>query len=173
MYQSPSEITSCAKSLRRPDTPSERLWLIFVQSSTKPSSPLAIAVKNTPSAAQLYVPRMRNGTDIDSTMIRPPIVGVPALPACPAGPSSRICWPNSFSRRYSMNFGPRNMQSSSEAMPAMRMAPSMSAGEYPLEPRRSRPLDQHAVARLGQLLEHGAGLLGGGDGVLVAVEAAR
>src|SRR3954463_6047634 len=106
-------------------------------------------------------------------MIRPPIVGVPAWPWWPAVPSSRICWPNSFSRRYSMNFGPRNMQSRSEAMPAMRIAPSMSAGEYPLEPRRSRPLDQDAVAGLGQLLQHCAGLLGGGDGMLVAVEAGR
>ena len=53
MYQSPSAITSWKNSLRLPDTPSERLWLILVQSSKKPSSPLAMAVPNTASAFQL------------------------------------------------------------------------------------------------------------------------
>ena len=38
-------------------------------------------------------------TAIAMKIARPPIVGVPALPWCPAGPSSRICWPNSFRRR--------------------------------------------------------------------------
>src|SRR5438874_2232285 len=42
-YQSPIEITACASSLRRPETPRERLWLTFVQSSTKPSTPVAFA----------------------------------------------------------------------------------------------------------------------------------
>src|SRR3954451_15443517 len=102
-------------------------------------------------------------------MIRPPIVGVPALPGCPAGPSSRICCPNSFSRRYSMNFGPRNMHKSSDAMPAMRISPS-TAGEHPLEPRRAGPLDEDPVARLRELLEHRPGLFGRRDRVLLAVE---
>src|SRR4051812_47299105 len=106
-------------------------------------------------------------------MMRPPIVGVPALPWWPAGPSSRMCWPNSFSLRYSMNLGPRNMQRSSEAMPAMRISPSMSGREYPLETGRARPLHEDAVAGPGQLLQHRAGLLGGGDGVFLAVEAGR
>jgi len=56
-------------------------------------------------------------------MISPPIVGVPALPMWPAGPSSRICWPNSFIRRYSMNFGPRKRQMNIAAMPAIRTSP--------------------------------------------------
>ena len=53
----------------------------------------------------------------------PPIVGVPALMWCPSGPSSRICWPNSRSRRNSMNFGLRKMQISSAAVPPIRMRP--------------------------------------------------
>src|SRR5215212_9701326 len=84
-----------------------------------------------------------------------------------------------------MNFGPRNMQSSSEAMPAMRISPSISAPardvaparplvrQHPLESGRARPLHEHAVARLGELLEHRAGLLRAGDGVLLALEPGR
>ncbi len=51
MYDSTSEMASWASSFRRPDTPSERLWVILVQSSMKPSSPLANAVPNTASEA--------------------------------------------------------------------------------------------------------------------------
>src|SRR3954447_17172811 len=137
---------------------------------------------------------MRNGTATASSMIRPPIVGVPALPWCPAGPSSRICWPNSFMRRYSMNLGPRNMHSVSEAMPAMRISPSMASGPsarrarraaapardppggrpHSLETGRARPLHEHAVALPRQLLEHRAGLLRTARRVaLAAAEAAR
>src|SRR3954452_23241183 len=169
---SPIEITAWTASLRFPLTPSERRCVIFVQSSMKPSSPQASIVPKTARLAGVRSPRIRYGTATDTIMIRPPIVGVPALPWWPAGPSSRICWPNSLSRRYSMNFGPRNMQRSSEAMPAMRISPSMSAREYPLEPRGARPLHEHPVARLRQLLEHRAGLLRAGHGVLLALEAA-
>ena len=67
----------------------------------------------------------RYGTEIAVKISRPPIVGVPAFSWCSSGPSSRICWPNSRSRRYSMNFGPRKMQISIAAMPAMRISPSI------------------------------------------------
>src|SRR3954463_3953605 len=87
-----------------------------------------------------------------------------------------------------MNFGPRNMQRSSEAMPAMRISPSIrwsgprpacvwgswarpSVREHPLEARRARPLDQHAVARVAELLEQRASLLGRRHRVLLALEA--
>src|SRR5215216_6282555 len=56
-------------------------------------------------------------------MISPPIVGVPALAWCSWGPSSRMCWPNSLTRRYSMNFGPRKMQISIAAIPAISTSP--------------------------------------------------
>src|SRR5690349_7140536 len=87
-------------------------------------------------------------------MIRPPIVGVPALAWCSCGPSSRMCWPNSRTRRYSMNFGPRKMQISIAAMPAIKTSP-ISASAFQLEQRlgdrletgRARALDQHRVAR--------------------------
>ena len=67
----------------------------------------------------------RYGIAIAVKMISPPIVGVPAFSWCSSGPSSRMCWPNSFRRRYSMNFGPRKMQISIAAMPAIRISPSI------------------------------------------------
>ena len=75
--------------------------------------------------AALYSDRIRNGTHTARKTAMPPIVGVPALPACAAGPSSRMCWPNSLSRRYSMKRGPRNMQMSREAEPPMTISPSI------------------------------------------------
>src|SRR4051794_3252476 len=72
-------------------------------------------------------------------MISPPIVGVPALAWCSCGPSARMCWPNSFTRRYSMNLGPRKMQISIAAMPAMRTSPmSGAAPSAPVGTRRVR-----------------------------------
>ena len=61
-----------------------------------------------------------------------------------------------------MNFGPRNMQMSSEAMPAMRISPipTSRALSTRSRPDRARALDQHPVARAGELLEQRPGLLG-------------
>ena len=80
--------------------------MILIKSSAKPRTAQPRA---TPKTARLSVSRSertRYGTEIATKMISPPIVGVPALAWWPSGPSSRICWPNSRSRRYSMNFGP-------------------------------------------------------------------
>src|SRR5215218_8134681 len=102
-------------------------------------------------------------------MISPPIVGVPALAWCSWGPSSRMCWPNSLTRRSSMNFGPRKMQISIAAMPAISTSPigPLPAGaeqrlQLPgdgLEAGRPRALDEHHVVgielggeQLGRLL---------------------
>src|SRR3954469_17707902 len=96
-------------------------------------------------------------------MIRPPIVGVPALAWCSCGPSSRMFWPNSLTRRYSMNLGPRKMQISIAAMLAISTSPM--AGRvlfarlgleqltqhlgHGLEAGRARALDQDLVAGFG------------------------
>src|SRR5918996_5209784 len=110
--------------------------------------------------------------------ISPPIVGVPALAWCSCGPSSRICCPNSFTRRYSMNRGPTKIVISIAAIPAIRTSPrsirsppfiwassstigpsrQKLVGET-LEPDRARALDQHRVARPQQLVGHGDRLL--------------
>ncbi len=82
-------------------------------------------------------------------MIRPPIVGVPALAWCSCGPSSRMCWPNSLTRRYSMNLGPRKMQISIAAMPAISTSPM--SGRVLVAPRGLQQLPQ----RLGHGLEAG------------------
>ena len=42
-----------------------------------------------------------------------------------SGPSSRMCWPNSRSRRNLMKRGPTNMQISREPMPPIRISPSI------------------------------------------------
>ena len=58
---------------------------------------MASAVPSTQRLAARYSDRIRNGTQTARKIASPPIVGVPALPWWPAGPSSRMCWPNSFS----------------------------------------------------------------------------
>src|ERR1700755_2448326 len=107
-------------------------------------------------------------------MMIPPIVGVPALEWC-SGPSSRMNWPNSRSRRNSMNFGERKMQMSSEAVPAIRTSPTRGGlrGDERLRDRLerdpARALHQHDVAgadelerdtRRGGGVGHVAGLAG-------------
>src|SRR4051812_912904 len=71
-----------------------------------------------------------------------------------------MCWPNSLTRRYSMNFGPRKMQISIAAIPAIRISPMSGAapgarrrpeqlaqrGGERLEACRPRALDEHDVA---------------------------
>src|SRR4051812_15136396 len=105
----------------------------------------------------------RNGTDIAVKMMIPPIVGVPALEWC-SGPSSRMNWPNSRSRRNAMNFGDRKMQISSEAVPAIRTSPTrrrLRADQrlgHGLEPDAARRLDQHDVARAQNLARRGGRL---------------
>ena len=71
--------------------------------------------------------------------MRPPIVGVPALAWCSCGPSSRICWPNSRSRRNSMNFGPRKIVISIAAMPAIRICPRSTAEDARAQNRHAGP----------------------------------
>src|ERR1041385_743355 len=99
-------------------------------------------------------------------MIRPPIVGVPALAWCSWGPSSRMCWPNSLTRRYSMNFGPRKMQISIAAMPAISTSPidqlRQGFGDG-LEPGRPRSLDEDGVSRLEPRGKQFRGFLGRAD----------
>ena len=52
------------------------------------------------------------------------IVGVPALVWWPSGPSSRMFWPNSRTRRNAMKLGLRKMQMSRAAVPPMRISPT-------------------------------------------------
>src|SRR3954465_9766156 len=98
-------------------------------------------------------------------MMIPPIVGVPAFSWWPSGPSSRMNWPNSRSRRNAMNFGDRKMQMSSEAVPAIRTSPTgrgLRAHERlgdRLERDPPRGLDEDHVARLDDLAR-GGGRLG-------------
>src|SRR3954453_15615207 len=134
----------------------------------------------TPKTARLWASRSertRNGTQIEAKTIRPPIVGVPALVWCSCGPSSRMCWPNSRTRRNSMNLGPRKMQISIAAMPAIRTSPIADLHQLRqllgngLEAGRSRALDQDRVAGFQLRGQQLGGLVGIGDklvGVVVA-----
>src|SRR3954447_16055353 len=88
----------------------------------------------------------------------PPIVGVPAFSWCPSGPSGRMFWPNSRSRRNAMNFGDRKMQMSRAAVPAMSTCPMGLAARAlaqrlgdDLEPHAARALDEHDVSGLEDL----------------------
>src|SRR3954462_4757371 len=93
----------------------------------------------------------RNGTAMAVKMMIPPIVGVPALAWWPSGPSSRMFWPNSRSRRNVMNFGDRKMQISSEAVPAIRTSPTGQGLRDGLQADPARRLHEHDVARADDL----------------------
>src|SRR3954465_1583360 len=72
-------------------------------------------------------------------------------------------WPNSLTRRYSMNLGPRKMQISIAAMPAINTSPIHHPPErlgHGLEAGRARALDQDRVAGFGLRGEPFGGLLG-------------
>src|SRR3954470_18746990 len=109
-------------------------------------------------------------------MMIPPIVGVPALEWCPSGPSSRMFWPNSLTRRKEMNCGDRKTQMSSAAVPPIRISPISGPGRLSdrqrfrdrFEPDPARRLDEHGVAGLHELLDERRGLSGGIDGVVAA-----
>ena len=107
------DTTTRAIIFHRPESPSDRFFTIFIQSSTKPMAPHASVVKSTIMAAVLRDERMRNGMAIASRMSRPPIVGVPCFSACPSGisPCGRMNCPTSWSRNQRINLGPRNSMS--------------------------------------------------------------
>src|SRR3954451_14972202 len=119
--------------------------------------------------------RTRKGTQIEAKTISPPIVGVPALVWCSCGPSSRMCWPNSRTRSNSMNLGPRKMQISIAAMPAIRTSPIAGLHQLRqllgarLQARRARALDQDSVARFQARGQQIGGLGGVGDELVGAV----
>ncbi len=58
------------------------------------------------------------GMMIALTMSTPPMVGVPALGWCEAGPSARICWPRFQARSRPMTHGPRTNEIRSAVMVA-------------------------------------------------------
>ena len=68
-------------------------------------------------------------------------VGVPAFSWWPSGPSSRMFWPNSRSRRIAMKRWLRKMQMSRAPIPAMRTSPISrpAPGRRPPGRRRARP----------------------------------
>src|SRR5215203_5513447 len=121
--------------------------------------------------------RTRKGTQIEAKTISPPIVGVPALVWCSCGPSSRMCCPNSFTRRYSMNFGPRKMQISIAAIPAIRTSPIADLHQLRqllgdgLQAGRARSLDEDRVARFQLRRQQLRRLAGVGDQLVGAVVA--
>ena len=92
----PIAITSWQASFVRAERPSERALTIFSQSSANPIKAHPNAVPNTARLAASRLERIRYGIPIAVKITRPPIVGVPAFVWCSAGPSSRMCWPNSL-----------------------------------------------------------------------------
>ena len=67
-----------------------------------------MSTKRLSSRAQSSV-----GTTVAIRMMMPPIVGVPRLPRCEAGPSERTIWPTLCERSRSMIPGPTRNASSS------------------------------------------------------------
>src|SRR4051794_38223650 len=112
---------------------------------------------------------MRNGAETARKMMIPPIVGVPAFAWWPSGPSSRMCWPNSRTRRKAMKRGLRKTQMSRAAVPPIRTSPTSERLGDRFESDASRGLDEHGVALGHELLDE----LGGGGGVRDSVVAAH
>jgi hypothetical protein len=107
-------------SFQRPESPSDRRRETFVQSSTNPIAAHPSVTKKAVTAGTVRSEKIRNGTAIAIMIRRPPMAGVPCLTTWPFGPSSRICWPNSFLRRKSMNLGPERMEITIPRTPASR-----------------------------------------------------
>src|SRR5688500_1825450 len=180
---SPIAIRNWSASFVRADRPSDRAFTIFSQSSANPIPAEASAVPNTAMLAASRSDRIRYGTPIAVNTIRPPIVGVPAFTWCSAGPSSRMCWPNSRSRRNWMYLGPRKIEISSEASPAIRISPitrvrpscrrALERLGHTFEADGPRGLHQHDVARLDQAGHQRGCLLGVGQLVRRSAEAQR
>src|SRR2546423_13560231 len=80
-YHSATEMTSCTPILVLPERPSERLHVIFIQPSAKPSAALASMVPTTAQASASNWHRVRNGTTTATTISTPHIVGGPASAA--------------------------------------------------------------------------------------------
>src|SRR4051812_26375898 len=112
-----------------------------------------MAAAKTPIARQSRSVSSRNGTEIAVKMMIPPMVGVPAFAWWPCGPSSRMFWPNSRSRRNAMNRGERKMQISSEAVPAIRTSPTGQRLRHGLQPDPARRLHEHDVTRRDERLD--------------------
>src|SRR3954466_1141826 len=104
-----------------------------------------MAAPKTPIARQSRSVSSRKGTEIAVKMMIPPIVGVPALAWWPSGPSSRMFCPNSRARRNAMNFGERNTQISSEAVPAISTSPTRQRLRDRLQADPARRLHEHDV----------------------------
>src|SRR4051812_33650355 len=87
-----------------------------------------------------------------------------------------MCWPNSLTRRNSMNLGPRKMQISIAAMPAIRTSPIeqlLEADGDGLQTGRARALDQDRVAGLDLGGEQLRRLLGVADQLVGLIAAGR
>ncbi len=106
-------------------------------------------MKALPSAAIITVMdatekrlKMTNGMTTANQMRTPPIVGVPSLVLWPAGPSSRMFWPNSLRRSQRMKAGPM-MSISTMATTLAPIALSIGGLRDPAEPvaaaHRGRP----------------------------------
>src|SRR3954453_15890367 len=133
----------------------------------------------TPKTARLWASRSertRNGTQIEAKTISPPIVGVPAFVWCSCGPSSRMCCPNSRTRRNSMNLGPRKMQISLAAMPAIRTSPIADLHQLlgdGLQAGGARALDQDRITWFQPCRQQLGGLVGISDELVGVVVAGR
>ena len=106
-------------------------------------------------------------------MMIPPIVGVPAFAWWPAGPSSRMCWPNSRSRRNAMNFGDEEDADEQRGRAGdedlAHQAPS-SASATTSRPTPRERLDEHGVARRAASSGHdAAAACASASGVTLAV----
>src|SRR5438445_2042427 len=163
----PTVISASRSIFQRPRRPSDRRCVSLMKSSRKPIAPQPRVTKSTVSAGTLYLETARNAAVATTRMSTPPIVGVPCLVRCASGPSSRMCWPNSFRRRNSMNFGPTMIDTTIAITPAARTRiTGVSRGRHlgqglsdRLESHGPRGFDEHGIAGPNDFAELAHGLV--------------
>ena len=104
-------------------SPRERSWATFEASSMKPSTPVATVAPKSSHSSTVGAP-----TDAKSvkamtatSMMTPPMVGVPCFTKWLWGPSARTCWPIWLVRRKRIHAGMSTMVNTMESTTAKKI----------------------------------------------------
>ncbi len=73
--------------------PSERSFTTFDASSTRPSRPVSTVAANSTNVSGVGMPMTSAVAMTATSMMTPPMVGVPCFTRWLSGPSARTCWP--------------------------------------------------------------------------------
>ena len=86
-------MANCPTSLALGVRPNERSWMTFELSSMKPSTPVSTMATTNDQVSGVRYPTSKMAMTMATSMMMPPIVGVPCFTRWVCGPSARTCWP--------------------------------------------------------------------------------